>query len=126
MPSQRPSRSHHVHFPEGKKVGQSPETSIYLAIAVIGGLICLTKPILLLFAGALVAYGKLHHDGKHPSKHGTGIIRFDNHQDVRHDSLEDLGNMLGLTDEKGKHGAKRLFKRDGELRTPLLDYSTPS
>jgi hypothetical protein len=110
MLSQRSNNGHHLHFTGDKKSSQPPEKSIYLAIAVIGGLICITRPILLLLAGALIAYGRLQHESKHQNRQNRFGVHPDNNHDSRHDSLADLGNVLGLKDDRGRHGVRRFLK----------------
>ncbi|OCT53164.1 hypothetical protein CLCR_11020 [Cladophialophora carrionii] len=54
-----------------RKKQDAKQNVVYLAIALVGGVLLVAKPALILFALMLMGYGKLHHVKSHEKSHGS-------------------------------------------------------
>ncbi|OAP57961.1 hypothetical protein AYL99_07051 [Fonsecaea erecta] len=71
MLTQTQPRTHHTHLALSRKESRTQipqENCVYLAIALMGGMILVTRPVLVLLAFLLVGYGRLYHIEQHDDK----------------------------------------------------------
>jgi hypothetical protein len=68
-------RNHHLpHLPssrnDAQKQRREQENVVYLAIALLGGMLLIAKPALIVFVLMLMGYGKLYHVETHEKSRG--------------------------------------------------------
>lgn len=109
MLSQGQDNHHRPHFPSLKKDSRNPQQAqqnvIYLAVALAGGLLLVTKPALILLVLALMGYGKYYHVETHEKSHGLFREKQSEHslhlgpsheRGVKRASFPDLAKTLNL------------------------------
>lgn len=95
--SHQQQHAHHLpHLPgsspkKDPQLAQQKQNVIYLSIALMGGMILVTKPVLMLAVLLLMGYGRLYHVQTSGAAGGSGGHLFSRHQDNHSDFALHLG-----------------------------------
>ena len=107
------------HLPISKRNAQNPKMAqdnvVYLVVALMGGMILITKPVLTVFVLALMGYGKFYHINEHDkprglftrenrSEHALHFGPSKERHDKKRASFQDLAKGLNLGLEGNKKG----------------------